>query len=333
MRQHNRQRVLLALLKHGALSRAELMQHTSLSVVTVNAITKDLEESAHIAEVGRTAGQAGRPAGIYALHPHLATLIGADVQPHEIRLLSSDVRGQQRHETIIAVPDPAVLEPLFGSALTALVNDSPHGPVRHVTVSFPAPISQQGEILEPNSLRGITLGSARDTLRACGADLILENDANLHALAERHYGVARDSPNFLVLIQRKSGIGLGLYLDGALYRGAQGRAGELSLARWPDGGRIIPIEDLPDSVRTQALTYLVSAVAVALDVSLLVIKEDTSCASASPPSFLPLAELLPHLRVEASLLGEEGPALGALIASRDRFTHALLTSPPAELAT
>ncbi|GAO29841.1 putative sugar kinase [Geofilum rubicundum JCM 15548] len=57
--------------------------------------------------------------------------------------------------------------------------------------------------------------------------VFIENDANAIALAMRRSGVARDKENVLVLYL-DWGIGLGLILEGKLYRGATGFAGEFS---------------------------------------------------------------------------------------------------------
>jgi predicted NBD/HSP70 family sugar kinase len=56
--------------------------------------------------------------------------------------------------------------------------------------------------------------------------IAVDNDANLGALAEAAFGAARDARD-LVYLKVSSGIGAGLILNGRLYRGAAGLAGEL----------------------------------------------------------------------------------------------------------
>ncbi|MEW6324897.1 MAG: ROK family protein [Nitrospirota bacterium] len=76
----------------------------------------------------------------------------------------------------------------------------------------------------------------RDRLQeACGQPVLIENDANAAALGEQWLGSARDARSFL-FITIGTGIGGGLVLDGALWRGPGGRAGEFGHIKVvPDG--------------------------------------------------------------------------------------------------
>ncbi len=71
--------------------------------------------------------------------------------------------------------------------------------------------------------------------RRLDVPIIVDNDANLGALAEAAFGAARDSGD-MVYLKVSSGIGAGLILNGRLYRGTAGLAGELGhLLVDPDG--------------------------------------------------------------------------------------------------
>ena len=59
-----------------------------------------------------------------------------------------------------------------------------------------------------------------------GLPVVLDNDANASALGEHSYGVARGLDHF-VEITLGTGVGSGIYADGRLIRGYQGKAGEL----------------------------------------------------------------------------------------------------------
>jgi glucokinase len=68
-----------------------------------------------------------------------------------------------------------------------------------------------------------------------GCRCLVENDANLAALAEQRQGAGRGVANF-AYITVSTGIGAGLILDGRLYRGAEGGAGEFGhMVAVPDG--------------------------------------------------------------------------------------------------
>ena len=328
LREHNRQQILWHFLNQGACSRAALAEHTGLSAVTVTSITSELCEEQFLTEIRKTEGTAGRPAGIYDLHPALGTLMGIDCQPGELCVLTSDVRGNHLEERVYSVDSPQDLSAALQMALRT-VSTSIHGTLRHVTVSFPAPISPDGEVQEPNSLPELDLLACAQNILATGADCVVENDANLRALAEKHHGAAIAEENFMALVQRRSGVGLGLYLGGAMYRGSTGLAGELSLAQWPDHGKPVQIEHLLPAARNDALVYLLGGIAVSLDIRLLVVTRDSQ---ADCLDFgLELQSRSSRLRVVSSPLGSEGSALGALTASRLRYAQSVLeaTASPA----
>ncbi len=65
-----------------------------------------------------------------------------------------------------------------------------------------------------------------DLSASTGLPVILDNDANVSALGEHSYGVARDWDDFIE-ITLGTGVGSGIYADGHLVRGNHGKAGEL----------------------------------------------------------------------------------------------------------
>ena len=72
-----------------------------------------------------------------------------------------------------------------------------------------------------------------------GTDVVLENDANCAAVAERDLGAARGQGSFL-LVTLGTGIGGAIVVDGHLLRGAGGMAGEFGHMRVVEGGLPCP---------------------------------------------------------------------------------------------
>jgi len=100
--------------------------------------------------------------------------------------------------------------------------------VRAVGVTAPGPLdAERGVVLLPPNLPGWRdvpiVARLRDAL---GVPVFLENDANAAALAEWHFGAGRGLRH-LVYLTMSTGVGGGLILDGRLYRGVLGSAGEI----------------------------------------------------------------------------------------------------------
>lgn len=327
IRSQNRRFVLRELLERGSVSRTALAESSRLSRVTVASIVEELLDEGWVVEAVRREGGAGRPAGILRLAPSAGTLAGIDVQEDRVTLaLSGLAAAEPRHQavelersgdlnraTLGLVRDLASLPPAFG-------------PLRWVTIAVPAPIGPDGRPGEPNSLPSLDLEALASYCAERGIGVSVENDANMAAVAEARWGPARGVDSFGVIAERESGIGLGLYVDGALYRGRRGRAGELGLARWPSGGASARVEDLPPGERGPAIAYLVSGIAEALDLSLLVVQHGRGAPAA--PLMRSLGALLPEgISLVASELGDAAPSLGALLCSVQRFTARLLDQP------
>ena len=91
-----------------------------------------------------------------------------------------------------------------------------------------------GPIHRPSGVVGSTailpgwvgVAAAEEMHRRLDLPILVDNDANLAALAEAAFGAGRDAKD-LVYLMISSGIGAGLVLNGRLYRGAEGLAGEL----------------------------------------------------------------------------------------------------------
>jgi len=71
---------------------------------------------------------------------------------------------------------------------------------------------------------------------ALGVPVLVENDVNTLAVAERLYGAGREYGSYLVVTIGR-GIGCGIVIDGNIYRGANGGAGEIGRDVLGDAGK------------------------------------------------------------------------------------------------
>lgn len=104
--------------------------------------------------------------------------------------------------------------------------------VTSIGVSCGGPLdSTSGVILSPPNLPGWDAVPITDMLQdACGIPAYLCNDANACALAEWKYGAGRGCRN-MIFLTFGTGLGAGLILDGKLYEGTNGMAGEVGHIR------------------------------------------------------------------------------------------------------
>lgn len=103
-------------------------------------------------------------------------------------------------------------------------------------IGVPSPVDGNRMTETPNLPERWTGSTVPEALSELGLDFTLENDANLAALGEFHFG-AGEHHTHLVCLTLGTGIGGGIIIDGSLYRGHSGAAGEVGHITLVPGGR------------------------------------------------------------------------------------------------
>jgi predicted NBD/HSP70 family sugar kinase len=104
------------------------------------------------------------------------------------------------------------------------------GSVRLAVIGVPAVVSPRTGVLgRASNLPGLDGTVIAEQLQGrLGMPILAENDVNLAALGEATFGVAQGARDF-VFLAVGTGVGLGVYANGALLRGSSGAAGEISM--------------------------------------------------------------------------------------------------------
>jgi predicted NBD/HSP70 family sugar kinase len=240
LRQDNSQRIISALLGAGPSSQAELSRLTGLSTATVSNIVGVLTERGIISTTPTTSS--GRRALSVRLADTGAIAIGIFFGRSHLRALcvSPDYRVVAE-ECVDLDPHTAASSAVDVAAEVLPRLRRQHGldaaAVLGVGVGIPAPVDRRTmTVVEDRILpewAGIRAAELEDRL---GGPVYLGNDADLGALAEMTWGVHGEAKH-LVFLRVGSGIGAGLILDGAPYRGNIGVTGEIGHLPVGDGTR------------------------------------------------------------------------------------------------
>lgn len=213
-----------------------------MSKPTVGIVLQGLQRDGLVNEAGRSSGSPGPKAALYELNPRAGWVAGIDIGREWVRAAIADITG-----TVVARRDQRA-RVRSASTLISQVASLAHDlaaevgvhwdQVTHATVGSPGVFHPgHGQVeLAPN-LPGWSRQGLVDTLREeLGVGITFENDVNLAALGEQWRGLGRNVHNFLYL-WIGTGVGLGLILEGRLYRGTNGRAGEVGYMPLGAGGR------------------------------------------------------------------------------------------------
>lgn len=221
----------------GPVSRPQLASATGLSKPTISLALADLERAGLVVSVGHRTGSAGRAAALYEIRPEAGWVIGIDVGREWIRAALVDLGGEIAvREDVPAGSDDAT--ELIGriSGLVDALADAASGEITHIVLGTPGVYDddQRRLHLAPN-LPGWDLPGVTDRLAArLPAPIAIENDIALAALGEQGYGLGAGVRHF-VYLSIGTGIGMGIIVDGELYRGARGAAGEIAFLPMGEG--------------------------------------------------------------------------------------------------
>jgi predicted NBD/HSP70 family sugar kinase len=221
--------VLAILARQGGLSRAEIAERLELSPATITTITRRLLGEGLIAEGGPRTSQTGRPSIPLELVPAAAHALGVQVA-HEhvtgvLTRLDATVVDGFRHAFDPSAPGAVdVLAKMIRSEIEAGTRRGL--PLLGVGIAVPGVVEPETGTLRMSVRLGWTGMPLAARLReALGVPVFVDNDISAVTAAERLYGPGADCADFL-LVAIGQGIGLGMVLDGAPYRGADGAAGE-----------------------------------------------------------------------------------------------------------
>lgn len=211
----------------GPTSRAEIARTLKLSPATVTQVTKDLIRRGLVEELESVPSNGGRPARLLGLLTGAGVALGAKVTADHVAVvtveLDGTVRSSTSHDFDPGAEDAiAQLGRLLAGEVAAL-DDHLLG----VGVGVPGAVdSQASGIVDAPTLcwQAAPIGPA--LREAIGTPVLVDNDVNTLAAAERLYGIGRNHSAYLVVTIGR-GIGCGIVVDGGIYRGANGGAGEI----------------------------------------------------------------------------------------------------------
>jgi predicted NBD/HSP70 family sugar kinase len=232
LRAHNERTLLESLRRAGPSSRPDLARIAGLSKPTVSQALANLESAGLVRPVGPASPSLGRTAMLYEVDATAGYVVGIDIGRAWIRVAAADLSGEivaRRDERNRARSASALVKSVSAVAHEVVAAAGlTWKRVAHTVVGGPGVFDPDSDRLRhaPNVPGWSRPGVMSELREALPPTVTLDNDANLAAVGERSYGSGRDARTF-VYVSVGTGIGMGVIIDGELYRGAHGAAGEV----------------------------------------------------------------------------------------------------------
>ncbi len=235
----NQRFILDWLYQNGPATRPQISRAIGLSQPTVFATLANLEDVGLVRTRGQYEESNGRPALIYEVDPTTGTVAAVDVGADWLRVMISDLLGTilARTEVRNTARSSKALVGMVKEAITAAASEASidYAAISHTIIASPGVYREQdSRIIYATRLPELQRPKVYDELRGTlGMPVTIENDVNLAALAEYRQGAGR-GVNPFVYLHIGTGVGLGLVVDGKVYTGATGAAGEIGFLPFPD---------------------------------------------------------------------------------------------------
>jgi len=228
IRDINKQIVLNYVRVRAPISRAEIARETSLQRSTVSAIVDDLQAEGMIEEIGTGDSTGGRKPTLLQLRGGVSAAVGVDITPRETTIAVADLTGRLLEQDVFPTSsDMAFMEWQVLSKLGHIA-ERHRGANLQVGMSVPGIADQStGKIVYVPYFKWSDWDLPAKIVETTGLSVAVENDANAVALAELWFGAEeiRRTRNFIT-VTVSEGIGTGIIIDGEVYRGEFGAAGE-----------------------------------------------------------------------------------------------------------
>ena len=233
VRQHNRALVLRQVAESPRQSRAQLALATGLTRATVSGLVDELLVADLLAELSPDRGARGRPGSPLILNANGPAGLGVEVNVDYISACVLDLTGQIRAlrtevvDNRLTSPADGVARAIGLAQRVRAETEAAGLTVVAASIGVAGLVDSAGVLRRAPNLPGwqsVDLGGAFGD--ALMLPVAVDNEANLAALAQLWFG-DEPQPRDFVLVSGEIGVGAGVVLNGQLYRGVHGHAGEL----------------------------------------------------------------------------------------------------------
>lgn len=224
----NRSAILAHLGAHGPTSRADLARALNVSPALMTQLTRDLLVDGLLRELDHSPSQGGRPARMLGLVTTAGRAIGVKVAADHVAFVEVGIAGA----VLRSASEPfdassSTVLPELTALLRRFIAGGSDAPLLGVGVGVPGAVDRQGNgLVDSTQLHWNQVPVGATLRRELELPVLVENNVNALAMAERLYGLGRQYENFLVLTIG-TGIGAGIVVDGVVLRGASGSSGEI----------------------------------------------------------------------------------------------------------
>ncbi|WP_445506618.1 ROK family transcriptional regulator [Niallia sp. 03190] len=238
MKDLNRSLVIDLIRLQGNISRTEIAKKIGLGLSTVTYIIEELLNDKLVYEIGTGDSNGGRKPVLLNFNGNYGVVAGVKIEKNEIKMCISNLEGTILHKDQFTyhLNDEHQLLSLLIEKLDFFIGQNVcASKLVGIGIAAPGLIDRDNIEIVYSPILQINHIDLKAVREHFGVPVLIDNDANVFALAEKWIGIGREYNNFIG-ITVGTGVGAGIVIDNRLFRGAFGGAGELGhIIIHPDG--------------------------------------------------------------------------------------------------
>ena len=226
-----KKRILYDLYFNNKNTIAELSHSLNISIPSITALVDELVEEKWISETGFAISKQGRRPAVYGVNPHKNYVLVLDINTHDTRIAVLNLKNEIVYSQVFDLQlknNPLVLETLFQLVDNIIEQKVSIGKdIIALGVAIPGLVNKKTGInytYKSLNSQDVSLGKLIENHYNLPTFVI--NDSKATAFGEYHFGLAKGKSHVLS-VNVDWGIGLGIVLNGEIFDGASGFAGEL----------------------------------------------------------------------------------------------------------
>ena len=226
----NRSIILKTIRHYGPISRSEIAKRNKISPTTVTAAVRKLLKQRLVREDSVGVSSGGRKPILIRFSPESRFIIGVAIANSSIKIADMNLEAKSRKQKVFPIYNlmgESLINYFLKSIDQFLEEYSDLTKCVGISIISPGIIDvDKGIIYENTKLKLKNIPLKEMVEKRFKLKTWLENDANAIALAEKRFGAYKKFKN-LIYITIGDGVGAGIIVNGSIFRGCRGGAGEV----------------------------------------------------------------------------------------------------------
>ena len=233
-----KRKIIKHLSMYGAMANTDLGKYIKLSTPKIISLLNELKNEGLIEELGQGNSSGGRRPNLYGNKENAFYIVGISINMYKTSVSIFNAKNQKiTDDQILPLTishETSIIDPIVGFTENIILeNQIPREKILGIGIEMPGLVDSETGI---NKTYMVSRQPVAEVFqKKFGLEVLIENDAKARAFAELRFGAARFKKNVLA-VHLDWGIGLGIIVNGKLYKGRDGFAGEFGHLPMVDNG-------------------------------------------------------------------------------------------------